>query len=282
MNRPTVLITGSSSGVGAATARLFAARGWNVAATMRRPEAGRALASLDHVHVSRLDVQDRSSIEESVAGALARFGRIDALVNNAGFGLHGIFETTPPAKVLEQFQVNVFGLMDMTRAVLPHFRAHRSGVIVNISSGAGVFALPMISLYAASKFAVEGFSEALSYELQGLGIAVKIVEPGGITGTSFGARSGQEASAGGSVPDYLPFVSSTEAIFAGLRSAAQATSGQVAEAIVRAATDGTATLRYVVGDDIKRMVEARRETSEAEYMAYMRARFAPDGPRPQG
>ena len=149
-----------------------------------------------------------------------RFGRIDVLVNNAGFGLFGVFEAAPRDKIREQFEVNVFGVMDVTRALLPHFRAKRSGVIVNVSSGAGVFTLPMISLYCASKFALEGFSESLSYELARLGIAVKIVEPGGVTNTGFGERSGRTAGSRPS-PDYQPFLRATNAVFAGLRAAAR-------------------------------------------------------------
>lgn len=272
----TVLITGCSTGFGAAIARLFQARGWNVVATMRTPDSGAALAALDNVLVTRLDVQDPASIEAAVAGAVARFGRIDVLVNNAGFGLFGIFEATPRAKILEQFEVNLFGLMEVTRAVLPHFRANRAGVVVNISSGAGVFTLPMISLYCASKFALEGFSESLSYELSGLGIAVKIVEPGGVTSTDFGRRSGEEAARSAVPPDYEPFVAATGAVFAGLRAArANATAEEVAEVVFTAATDRTDQLRYIATDDIRPLLAARRESSEAEYLAFMRQRVAP-------
>lgn len=272
----TVLITGCSTGFGEATARLFAARGWNVVATMRRPEAGAALAALDHVLVTRLDVQDQASIDQAVAAGLARFGRIDALVNNAGFGLFGVFEATPRAKIQEQFDVNLFGLMDVTRALLPHFRANRSGVIVNVGSGAGVFTLPMISLYCASKFALEGFSESLSYELAGLGIRVKIVEPGGVTTTAFGQRSAGEAAQAAALPDYQPFTAAMAEVFAGLRaSRAGATSEEVAAVIVDAATDTSDRLRFIATDDIKPLVAARRETSEEAYMAFMRARVGP-------
>ena len=195
---------------------------------------------------------------------------------NAGFGFFGVFEATSREKVLEQFKVNVFGLMDCTRAILPHFRAHRSGVIINISSGAGVFALPMLSLYCASKFALEGYSEALTYELGRLGIAVKIVEPDGVTSTNFGRRSGDEGSGAQNLSDYALFVSATNQVFAGLRvSRAGATSKEVAEVIFTAATDGTDRLRYVATDDIKPWIAARRETSEAEYMEFMRERVAP-------
>jgi NAD(P)-dependent dehydrogenase (short-subunit alcohol dehydrogenase family) len=272
----TVLITGCSTGFGEATARLFAARGWNVVATMRRPEAGRALAALDNVLVTGLDVQDRASIGAAIAAGIARFGCIDVLVNNAGFGLFGVFEATSRQRALEQFEVNVFGLMDVTRAILPHFRANRSGVIVNISSGGGVFALPMTSLYNASKFALEGFSESLAYELAGLGISVKIVEPGGVLSTDFVRRSSEEAGKAEALPDYDPFVTAMEAAFVGLRaSRAGATSEEVAKVIFTAATDQTDRLRYVATDNIKPWVAARRETSEVEYMAFMRARVVP-------
>jgi NAD(P)-dependent dehydrogenase (short-subunit alcohol dehydrogenase family) len=274
--RQTVLITGCSSGFGEAAARLFAARGWNVIATMRRPENGHGIAEADNVFVTRLDVEDRDSIDAAIAAGLDRFGRIDVLINNAGFGLFGIFEATPRAKVLEQFAVNVFGVMDTTRAILPHFRANRSGVIVNVSSGAGVFALPLISLYTASKFALEGFSESLWYELASLGIRMKIVEPGGVGETKFGQRSIAEAAATEPLEDYAPFFAAGVKVFETLAAAPTgATSQGVAEVLYAAATDGTDQLRYVATDDIKPLVAARRETSEAEYISFMHERVLP-------
>src|SRR4051812_2011534 len=120
--KKTVLVTGSSSGFGKATVEYFAARGWNVVATMRNVADAASLASLPGVLVVRLDVQDRPSIDMAIAAGIARFGGIDALVNNAGFGLFGVFESTSREKILEQFEVNVFGLMDVTRALLPHLR----------------------------------------------------------------------------------------------------------------------------------------------------------------
>jgi len=272
----TVLITGCSTGFGEATARLFAERGWNVVATMRRIDDGAALAVLGNVLVARLDVEDRASIDAAIAAGIERFARIDVLINNAGFGLYGVFEATPREKLMEQFAVNVFGLMDVTRAMLPHFRANRAGVIVNIGSGAGVFTLPMSSLYCASKFATEGFSEALSYELAGLGITVKIVEPGGVTSTNFVSRSGQEAALANPLPDYQPFVEAANAVFTDLRAArAGSTSDGVAEVIFAAATDGTDRLRYIATEEIKPLIAMRRETSEDEYIGFMRGRFMP-------
>ena len=199
--KQTILITGTSSGLGRTTAKFFAAKGWNVLATMRRPVGEAELTQLDNVLVTRLDVQDRATIEVAIEAGLTRFGRIDALLNNAGFGLFGLFEGTPREKIQEQFAVNVFGVMDVTRAILPHFRQNQAGIILNVSSGAGVFTLPMISLYCASKFALEGFSEALSYEVASQGITVKIIEPGGILSTGFNKRSGAEAGHVKAPPD---------------------------------------------------------------------------------
>jgi NAD(P)-dependent dehydrogenase (short-subunit alcohol dehydrogenase family) len=271
----TILITGCSSGFGAAAAQLFSDRGWNVVATMRRPDADSALTRRENVLVTRLDVIDRNSIASAIEAGIARFGRIDAIVNNAGYGLHGIFEALPRQKIQEQFDVNVFGVMDVIRAILPHFRANRSGTIINISSGAGAFGFPTASLYNASKFALEGFSEALSYELAGLGVKVRIVEPGGAPGTGFLARSGAEGE-GADVPaDYDEFLASLGQVFEGFigRSDSDAVE-KVVDAIFAAATDDGDRLRYVATDDIKPLIAARRETSEEQYMAHMRALFS--------
>ncbi|CAA9389169.1 3-oxoacyl-[acyl-carrier protein] reductase [uncultured Leptolyngbya sp.] len=269
----TILITGTSSGLGKATARFFAHKGWNVVATMRRPEKEQQLVQLPNVLVTRLDVQERMSIATAIEATIARFGRIDALINNAGFGLFGLFEATPSEKIAEQFNINVFGVMNVTRAILPHFRQNKGGLILNISSGGGVFTLPMLSLYCASKFALEGFVEALSYELASQNIVVKLIEPGGIANTKFEQRSGTEAVQNATIPDYDHFVAHTNAVFESLREVRLSTEEDVAKAIYQAATDGTDRLRYVATEDIKPMVKARRETSEDKYIAFMQARF---------
>lgn len=271
----TALITGTSSGLGKAAARYFAANGWNVIATMRSPSASKDLGGTSNVLVIRLDVQDRASIDEAIKIGIKHFGRIDALINNAGFGLFGLFEATPTEKIREQFDVNVFGVMDVTRAILPHFRQNKGGVIINISSGAGVFTLPMLSLYCSSKFALEGFSESLSYELSSQGIVVKIVEPGGVVSTNFGKRSGEEVAFNTSLIDYEAFVEKANAIFAGLRASRSASEEDVTKVIFAAATDGTDQLRYIASEDIKPLVHARRETSEQNYIEFMKAQFFP-------
>ena len=184
----TILITGASSGIGKATARLFQEKGWNVIATMRTPAKEKELTTLDNVFLTKLDVQDQASIKEAVQQGIERFGKIDVLLNNAGYGAYGPLEATPREKILRQFDVNVIGLLDVTKAILPHFRENKDGVIVNISSVGGKMTFPLGSLYHGTKFAVEGISEALSFELEQIGCKVKIVEPGMIN-TDFGGRS---------------------------------------------------------------------------------------------
>ncbi|WP_232293709.1 SDR family oxidoreductase [Stigmatella aurantiaca] len=272
--KKTVLITGCSTGFGLASAKHFAAQGWNVIATMRTPSPEQELVALPGVLVTRLDVQDRTSIDSALKVGVERFGGLDAVVNNAGFGLHGLFESTPREKILEQFEVNVFGVMDVIRAALPYFVQRGEGAIVNVSSGAGVFTLPMISLYCASKFALEGFSEALSYELTSQNVRVKLVEPGGVVDTHFVSRSAEEQSQNAVPPRYEAFVRATNEVFAKLRNdRAGATSEEVAKVIYEAATDTSDRLRYVATEGIKPLVKMRRETSEDAYLAFMRERF---------
>ncbi|OSQ35748.1 SDR family oxidoreductase [Thalassospira mesophila] len=277
MNPKTILITGTSSGIGKATAKRFAALGWNVVATQRSPEKNTELRALPHVLVTRLDVQDRASIEDAIAAGIDRFGRIDAVVNNAGFGQYGLFEGLSQSQIDQQFQVNVFGVMDVTRAILPHFRSHKNGTIVNVSSGAGVFGLPMISLYCASKFALEGFSEAVSYELASQGITVKLVIPhGGVSSTEFHARSAQEFSKTESLSDYQDFVEKMNAAFAKMAGGRLMDSDYVAGFVEQAVTDGSSRLRYYVGDDARGFVDARLHKGEDAYIAHMHRYFDPE------
>jgi short-subunit dehydrogenase len=234
------------------------------------------LARLENVMVTRLDVQDQTSIAEAVRAALGRFERIDLLVNNAGYGQYGLFEAIPREKVIEQFEVNVFGVMDVTRALLPHFRENRKGTIIQVSSGAGLFTLPMISLYCASKFALEGFSEALSFELSSQNIAVKLVEPhGGVTATAFNERSARDGAPLGALRDYEAFAERTGEAFAGMSAARTLSSDDVARVIHDAATDGTDRLRYLVGDDARGFIRAWDGLSNQDYVAFMRSLFAP-------
>lgn len=192
----TVLVTGASSGIGRATAEYFAAQGWNVAATMRTPETSDLAGTSPRIALFRLDVTDVASIDAAVAEVMTRFGRIDALVNNAGYGLIGLFEGMSADQIRRNIDTNVIGMMNVTRAVLPHMRRAKSGRIVNIGSAAGRVTLPLYSLYCATKHAVEGFSEGLNYELAQHGIRVKVIEPGPIKSEFFGRSLDRAATAG--------------------------------------------------------------------------------------
>jgi NAD(P)-dependent dehydrogenase (short-subunit alcohol dehydrogenase family) len=266
----TVLITGASSGLGKAAAKLFADKGWNVIATMRSPEKEEELSQLANVLVTRLDVQDFDSIGRAVSAGIAHFGKIDALVNNAGYGLMGIFEASNREQIQKQFDVNVFGLMDVTRALLPHFRANKSGVIINISSFGGQVALPTGSFYNATKFAVEGFSESLAYECTAIGVQVKIVEPGSIA-TNFGASLEFIANP---YPEYdelrARFMSRYASTTAHLT---KATTDDVAETIYQATTDGQQKLRYVIGPDAQFYIDRKFKNNDEEFVKQMRDSF---------
>jgi len=171
----TVLITGCSSGLGKSTARHFAAQGWNVVATMRKPEPILADEHPDRMLVEALDVADPASIDAAVQAGIRRFGGLDAVVNNAGVTVVSIFEATPGNAIRRIFDTNLFGVMNVIQATLPQLRARGGGTIVNVSSGVGIAAVPLLSLYVASKQAVEGLSESLSYELESQNIRVKLV-----------------------------------------------------------------------------------------------------------
>lgn len=273
--KKTVLITGASSGIGKAAARIFSAKGWNVVATMRNPEKETELAALADILVTRLDVQDQQSIDAAIAAGIAKFGRIDTLVNNAGYGQNGIFEATAREKIQQQFDVNVFGVMDVTRAILPHFRANKAGMIINVSSGAGIFTLPTLSIYCASKFALEGFSEALAYEMLALGIGVKLVIPhGGVSKTNFRDRAAADFAADPALSDYKDFLERAQRAFAGMVATRMITSSDVADVVYEAATDGSERLRYLVGDDARGFINARATLPDQQYVDFMRAHFA--------
>ena len=154
MNKKTVLITGSSTGFGHATARLFADKGWNVVATMRNVSAAGDLARRDNVLVSRLDVTDPASIDAAIKTSIERFGKLDAVINNAGYGQYGIFETIPQKSIQSNFDVNLFGVMNVIRAIVPVFRKQQDGLILNVSSVGGLIGLPSVSIYLSTKFAL--------------------------------------------------------------------------------------------------------------------------------
>jgi NAD(P)-dependent dehydrogenase (short-subunit alcohol dehydrogenase family) len=235
----TVLITGCSSGIGRMATGLFAGRGWNVVATARQPEVLSDLAA-PNVAVLQLDVTDETSIAAAVDAAVARFGRIDVLINNAGYGHFGPLEAISRADLARVFDVNVLGLAAVTRHVLPVMRRQQSGTVVNVSSIGGRVTSPLASAYYASKFAVEGLSDSLAYELKAHGIRVKLVEPGHFK-TRFIDRSLQWATH----EAYEPQTSNMRA-WVEYSDRRAPTAEPVAEAIYRAATDRSARLRYPV------------------------------------
>lgn len=266
MNK-TVLITGTSSGFGAATANHFAQKGWNVIATMRDISKAENLDKSDNIFVTKLDVQDRETIDSAIAAGIERFGEIDVVVNNAGYGLFGVFESVSNEAIKEQFDVNVFGAMDVTKAILPHFRNNKAGVLINISSGAGAIGFPMASVYSSSKFALEGWSEGLRYELGSLGIRVKIIEPGGAVKTGFVNRMGGESAGLKLIDNYIPFLEQIGKFYAGMASTSDVDAiERVVAAIFEAATDNSDRLRYTPTTDILPLLEARRNTSEEKYL----------------
>lgn len=238
-----VLITGASSGIGLETAKLFQTKNWKVAATMREPEKAGDLDRIVDVECIRMDVIDVESVRTAIAETLKRFGRIDAVVNNAGYGLLGPFEAASEEQVRRQFETNVFGTMNVCRELIPYFREQEKGLIVNVASMGGRTVFPYSSVYNATKWAIEGFSESLQYELEPFNIRLKIIEPGPIN-TDFYGRSQEVAKKEGlSVYDhYLSrFISFMN------KSGAEAPDGSVvAQVIYDALTDNSRKLRYPV------------------------------------
>ena len=265
----TILITGASAGIGLTTAEYFQSKGWQVVATMRNPGAGADLAKLDRVLVTRLDVNNEATIQSAVAAAEERFGKIDVLVNNAGYGAYGILEATSLDSIRRQFETNVVGVLAVTKGVLPGFRKRRSGLIINISSIAGRLTIPFGALYCGSKFALEGVSEALRFELGAIGVRVKLVEPG-FTKSKFSQAI--EFNNDPSLTEYQGTIAQFMKAVQPLRENSSE-SITVAEAIYTAATDGTDQMRYPAGEDAREWMKERSRLGDAEFFAQMNKVF---------
>jgi NAD(P)-dependent dehydrogenase (short-subunit alcohol dehydrogenase family) len=268
----TVLITGTSTRFGHATATLFADRGWNVVATMRSPSAAGSPSDRKSVLVARLDVTDKGTISSAIKAGIDRFGKLDAVINNAGYGQYGIFEAIPAEKIQKHYDVNVFGVMNVMRAIVPVFREQGGGLILNVSSCGGLFALPAISIYLSTKFAIEGFTESVSYELASQNIVVKMVEPGG-GDTAFHARAAADATGAAGLKSYDAFLSTADAAIGRIAIRMQSPK-TISEVIYGAVTDGTRRPRYFAGEDVKQFVDARRTMSDEDYEIYMRGQLA--------
>ena len=271
MPAPIVLVTGASSGIGRATVAACAARGWSVAATMRRPADAADLAALPGVSVMPLDVTSQESVESAVAAVVATFGRIDAVVNNAGYAADGIFEGADDAAIRRQFETNVFGLMRVTRAAIPVMRRQGNGTIVQVSSMGGRVTFPLYSIYHATKWAVEGFSESLAFEVRPFGIRMRIVEPGAIRTAFYGRSRVRIAAPAGAGYDDL--VERCEGI--SMSAGRQRGSGPevVAETIVRAITDRGWRLRYPVAAPAPLLMVLRKILPEAWFIRLIRRQY---------
>lgn len=241
----TVMITGCSSGFGLETARYFFDKGWSVVATMRKPDEALLPAS-DRLRVLPLDVTDRDSIARAVESS----GPIDALVNNAGVGCLSTFEGTSEETVRTLFETNTFGTFEMIRAVLPQMRAKGSGVIVNVSSSVTLKPMSLLSVYTASKAAVNAYTECLALELAPLGIRARLVLPGQAPATRFGSNAmALMAKANEAPEDYKPFVDQVMSSFTENVAKEPTRPADVVEAIWRAVTDPDCPLRLAAGAD---------------------------------
>lgn len=242
----TILITGSSTGIGKAAAIYFAQRNFNVIATMRNPEKAKDFVGITNIYTQEMDVTDPNSIQSVIIYGIEKFGKIDILINNAGIGVLGAFETTDEDMIRKQFETNVFGLMNAVKKILPHFRKNKSGMIINISSGVGIIPIPVQSVYDATKFAVEGFSESLYYELEKLGIQVKIVLPGATKSDFFKSVIVTDTR---NYPEYQNYQKKViDNVVKSNQSGSDPES--VASVIYKAATDGKNKLRYIAGKDV--------------------------------
>lgn len=261
-----LFITGASSGIGAATVELFSKRGWAVAATMRSPLKS-DLGKLPNVSLHRLDVTESDSIDAALREAIAGHGRIDVLVNNAGYGMVGPFEASSTEQVQRQFDANVIGLMNVVRLALPELRRSR-GTVINISSVGGRLTFPLYSVYHASKWAVEGFTESLQYELAPQGVRVKLVEPGPIK-TDFYDRSRDLVVPDGEISAIYDDFVRVAMENMGRQAADSPGPEVVAETILRAAGDSSSRLRYPVNAEA--MIALRRLLPEAALFALVKS-----------
>jgi NAD(P)-dependent dehydrogenase (short-subunit alcohol dehydrogenase family) len=275
-NQKVAIVTGSSTGIGYETSIALARGGFITYATMRnlsKAEGIKSVATKEslRLHVTQLDVTDDLSVKNAVQSILYKEGRIDVLVNNAGYVLSGAFEDLAIDEIKAQYETNVFGLIRTTQAVLPIMRKQKSGIIVNISSGAGRFGYPGHSAYISTKFAVEGLSESVSYELQPFGIKVVIVEPGvirtNIVNTMVVARKSQDPNS-----PYSQIMQKMANSFEGLMKNSSSPD-LVANVVLNAVKHENPNLRYLAGNDLEQWLEAKRNMSDEEFYKMMNQNF---------
>ncbi|GGB96999.1 SDR family oxidoreductase [Dyadobacter sediminis] len=261
----TIFITGASAGIGKATAKFFAAKGWHVIATMRKPENEKELNLLENVTLLPLDVNDPVQIRKTVQKALAQT-QIDVVFNNAGYALLGVLEAITDEQLVAQMETNFFGVVRVTQAFIPYFREKGTGLFITTGSSAGLMGFPVSSMYDASKWALEGWSESLSYELNEVGIGIKTIEPG-LVATEIGDRSVTVSH-----PAYENLMNRFMALIAHGENVT--TAEQIAEVVYGAATDGRNTLRYVCGEDAKSLYAQRLAGGDEAFREAMKKMLA--------
>jgi NAD(P)-dependent dehydrogenase (short-subunit alcohol dehydrogenase family) len=260
----TIFITGASTGLGKATAKLFASHGWNVIATMRKPENETELNRIANVTLLPLDVTDLAQIKETTQKAIA-LGNIDVVFNNAGYGLMGPLESTTDEQIIRQLNTNILGVILVTQAFIPHFRANQKGLFISTTSIGGLLTFPFASVYHASKWALEGWSESMSFELKKIGAGIKTVSPGGIK-TDFLSRSADMSAH----PAYQKWV---DKMFANIHEDNFSEVEKIAAVVYEAATDGKDQLRYVAGEDAKAMYTQRLQIGAEDFRKQMEETF---------
>lgn len=268
--KKTILITGTSSGIGKSTVLEFSQKGWNVIATQRNPENENDFKDLTNVKLYPLDVCDPESIIQTFQKVKKEFGTIDVVVNNAGYGVDGAFEAMSDDVIEKQFNTNVFGLMRVTREAIKLMRPQGGGKIIQISSMGGKITFPLYSIYHSTKFAVEGFTESLHYELAQFNIKLKLIEPGPIV-TDFYGRSRQFIK-----PDYTDVYDNFIGKF---NDAAEKVMKNaegpdvVAKVIYKAATDNSSQMRYAVGKPGPMLLRLRKALSDKLYFLMVRKSY---------
>lgn len=278
MNKKTVLITGCSSGFGKLTAKYFHKNGWNVIATMRTPEKESELTNLSNVLVAKLDVTDQKSVSAAIAAGVVKFGGIDVLVNNAGISGMGVFEQWDKQEIAATFETNVFGVMRVIKEVLPIMRKQQSGVIINISSAAGLIGAPFSSVYSAAKFAIEGLTEALSLEYAPFNIKTKVIAPGAYETNLFTSINNRILGNGDEqIRNYsLKLGKRMNATIEQMRQQGDQESDpqEVAEKVYECATEDT-PIHNVSGDDVQAVLHMKKTMSEDELMKTISDMFVP-------
>ena len=273
-NHRTIFITGASSGLGRATAKLFASKGWKVIATMRNPAKEPELDKLLGVVLLPLDVTDSAQIKRTVERVVTT-GGVDVVFNNAGYGLAGPLEGLTDEQIARMVNTNLMGTILTTKAFIPHFRERRAGLFINTTSIGGLVAVPFNSVYHATKWALEGWSESMAFELNRFGIGMKTVLPGGMK-TDFFTRSFDT----GRHEAYDKLVDRVMgAITAPQQMESYSSPEQIAEVVYEAATDGKDQLRYVAGADAKAIYAMRQQMGDEAFRKAMDKQFF--GPVPE-